>query len=389
MKSVFALTLLITGLLVTDNPAAEKTNLILLLADDLSATALSCYGGESVQTPVLDKLAAEGIRYTHCYSPALCMPSRTELLTGKYSHRNYVGRGHLAPGETNIASKLKKAGYATCQVEKWHLNINKGAMPPDVGFDEYYHTKLSHNYENPRIDINGEEVDVPGGYGPKVCQKYAFDFIARHKDQPFFLYYAIHLPHAPYHVPPGFDLGEKPSHQDKYFAMIEHMDAMVGELVDYLDSLALRERTLLVFLGDNGTPKGFRYRTNGRDLEGGKSSPLDSGTHVPMIVSWPGTAPTGVVTGNLVDFADFLPTALELAGENPRPAMKLDGRSFYRQLLGDPEAPVRDIAFKFGVKNGGKGAGPVNGYWARNQRWKLYYDGRLYDMEADPLEESP
>ena len=131
----------------TANAASiEKPNLILILADDLSASALSCYGGESVRTPVLDGMAEEGMRYSHCFSPALCMPSRTELLTGRYSHRNYLNRGNLAPGEANIASELKKAGYATCQVEKWHLNINGGAMPAQAGFDEYYHTKLAHNY---------------------------------------------------------------------------------------------------------------------------------------------------------------------------------------------------------------------------------------------------
>ena len=369
--------------------APENPNIVLILADDLSASVLSCYGGESVTTPVLDKLAAEGMRYTHCFSPAVCMPSRTELLTGKYSHRNYLGRGNVAPGEPTIASELKKAGYATCQLEKWHVEYKNGAIPTQAGFDEYYHVRLARNYPDPVVNENGTEKSYPGGYGPKVCQDHAFDFIRRNRDTPFFLYYAMHLPHAPFHVPPGSDLAEDAPKTEKYLAMVEHQDRMVGELVEFLDSQKLRERTLLIFIGDNGTPQEIRYQSNGREFQGGKARLVDAGTNVPMIVSWPGTAPQGVVTDNLVDFADFLPTAMEAAGRNVLPKLKLSGQSFYRQLLGDPEAPKRDYAFKFGVRNAGRGAGPSGGYWARNQRWKLYDDGRFYDIPADPDELNP
>ena len=367
----------------------EHPNIILILADDLSATALPCYGGESMKTPVLDRLAADGVRYTHCYSPQVCMPSRCELLTGKYGHRNFIGRGNVVPGETTIASMLKQRGYATCQVEKWHLELRGGAIPDQVGFDESYHTKLAHNYFDPVVDVNGTEESFEGGYGPHVCQEFAFDFIERHQQQPFFLYYAMHLPHAPYHVPPGFDLGDSPTNSEKYHAMVEHQDALVGQLVDYLESLKLRDRTLLIFTGDNGPPQGIQYRSEGHALEGGKGTLLDGGTHVPLIVNWPGTVPDGVVTDQLVDFADFLPTLMKAAGQSSRPAMKLDGQSFYRQLLGDPDAPSRKFAFKFGIRNGGKGALPVHGYWARTQRWKLYNDGRYYDLQSDLSEETP
>lgn len=378
---------------LADNPsrAASESppNIILILADDLSANVLSSYGGESARTPVLDQLATEGLRYTHCYSPQLCMPSRCELLTGKYSHRNFVGRGHVADGETTVASELKKAGYATCQIEKWHLNINGGAMPTQVGFDEYFHTKLAHNYFGPVVDVNGEVKTFKDGYGPKVCQSFAFDFIKRHRDQPFFLFYAMHLPHAPFHEPPGFDLVESPSNSEKYIAMVAHQDALIGDLVKHLESLQLRERTLLIFTGDNGTPHGIHYRANGNLHEGAKGALTDGGTHVPLIVNWPGTISKGLVTDALVDFADFLPTLMEAAGQSARPAMGLDGQSYYRQLLGDSEAPVRDACFKFGCQNGGKGAMPVHGYWARTQRWKLYNNGHFYDLRNDPGEERP
>lgn len=367
----------------------SKPNIILVLADDLSANVLSRYGGESVKTPVLDRLATEGMRFTHCYSPQLCMPSRCELLTGKYSHRNFVGRGNVAVGEATVASELKKAGYATCQIEKWHLNINGGAMPSQVGFDQYYHTKLAHNYFDPVVDVNGELKTFEGDYGPKVCQAFAFDFIKQHRKQPFFLFYAMHLPHAPFHEPPGFELGESPTNSEKYIAMVEHQDALIGDLVKHLETLQLRERTLLIFTGDNGTPHGIHYRANGLMHEGAKGALTDGGTHVPLIANCPGIVPKGVVTDTLVDFADFLPTLMEAAGQTPRPAMRLDGQSFYRQLLGDSEAPVRNACFKFGCQNGGKGAAPVHGYWARTQRWKLYNNGRLFDLQNDPGEQQP
>lgn len=369
--------------------AAQRPNIVLILADDLSATVLPDYGGQSVKTPVLDRLAAEGLRYTHCYSPQVCMPSRCELLTGKYSHRNFVGRGNVVAGETTIASELKKAGYATCQLEKWHLEFRGGAMPQQVGFDEYYHTKLAHNYFDPVVDVNGVMQTFDGGYGPSVCQQFAFDFINRNRKGPFFLYYAMHLPHAPYHVPPKFELSDDATDSEKYLTMVEHQDALVGELVDHLESLNLRERTLILFTGDNGTPHGIHYRSHDRMMEGGKGSLLDGGTHVPLIVNWPGEVPAGVVTDALVDFADFFPTLIEAAARRPRPAMNLDGQSFFRQLLGDTDALTRQFAFKFGCRNGGKGASPVHGFWARTQRWKLYNDGRFYDINRDPNEEDP
>lgn len=383
---------LLLSLLLTSASVAtpvERPNIIIVLADDLNAAVLGCYGGESARTPRLDKLAAEGMRYSHCYSPALCMPSRTELLTGKYSHHNYVGRGNIAIGEASIASELKKAGYATCQVEKWHLEMRNGAKPPQVGFDEYCHTRLAANYFDPVADVNGAEKSYPGGYGPRICQEFAFDFIRRHRERPFFIYYAMHLPHAGFHVPPGFDLGPNPSASQLYAAMVEYQDAMVGELVDLLDSLKLRERTLLFFTGDNGTPKEISYQSRGRTMKGGKGTMSDGGTHVPLIVSWPGTVPSGVVADQLVDFADFLPTAMEAAGRSPQPSMGLDGQSFFRQLSGDPKAPARRFAFKFGCQNASEGANPMNGYWARTQRWKLYGDGRFYDVLNDPDEALP
>lgn len=369
--------------------AGEKPNIILVLADDLSARALSCYGGQSVRTPVLDRLASDGMRFTHCYSPPLCMSSRTELLTGKYSHRNYVGRGNVAAGEATIASELGKVGYATCQIEKWHLNIRRGAMPPEAGIDEFYHTKLAHNYADPVVNVNGTEQTFPGGYGPEVCQQFAFDFIRRHRDKPFFLYYAMHLPHAPYHVPPGAGLSEGASNTERYHAMVEHLDLMMGELLEKLDSFNLRERTLLIFTGDNGTPRGIQYRSGGQSLEGQKGKMVDGGTHVPLIIYWPETAPTGVTSDALIDFADFFPTLLDVAEIQSKPGMMLDGHSFHRQLLGGADAPAREWAFKFGCQNAEKGAKPAGGYWARTQRWKLYGDGRFFDMEHDPFEEQP
>ncbi|MEM7699586.1 MAG: sulfatase-like hydrolase/transferase, partial [Verrucomicrobiota bacterium] len=383
---VCAFTLTGCGLSASEANPSERPNIIIALADDISAAMLSCYGGESVKTPILDGLAAEGIRFTNCFAPPLCMPARCELLTGLYSHRNFLGRGNVAIGERTIASLLKEVGYTTCQVEKWHLNIRNGAMPPDVGFDEYYHSKLAHNYEDPIFDENGTESSYPGGYGPEVARDHAFDFIERNVDRPFFLYWGMHLPHSPYHDPPGSDQNSRSNYTEKYFAMVEHLDYRIDELIQFLETHSLRRKTILIFLGDNGTPKGFTYQSGGLTLAGGKASLMDSGTLVPMIVNWPGTITGGQVDQAPVDFADFLVTAGHLAGMKPRSITNTDGISLLPRFFETATGPQRSIAFKFGVQNGGKGAGPSGGYWARTSRWKLYEDGRFFDMRTDPLE---
>ena len=335
MPHAILLSVLLAG---TAEPAAgpvRRPNVVLVVADDLSARVLGCYGGESVETPVLDDLAAAGARFDHGYANPICMPSRYELMTGKLVTRGYVGRGNLAAGEATVASRLRAAGYATCQVGKWHLDVAGGADPGEA----------------------------------------------------FFLYYAMHLPHAPYHVPPGATLPADAPRGEKYLAMVAYQDRLVGELVDRLEALRLGEHTLLLFVGDNGTPHGITYRSGGREREGGKGSLRDAGTHVPLIVNRPGRVPAGTVSDVPVDLCDFLPTILETAG--PEVPGAIDGKSFAAVWDEGSDSPPREVSLKFGVRNGGKGATPIGPYWARTPRWKLSRDGALHDMAADPDEQRP
>ncbi len=357
----------------------SRPNVLLILADDLGYDGLGCYGNTHFKTPTLDRLAAEGMRFNHCYSAPLCKPSRTQLLTGRYNHRNFVGRGHLPPGSATIASVLKASGYATCLASKWHLQTDNGALPGGSGFDEWYWSLLFANYYDPVIDINGNEKTFKGGYGPDIRMDLTLDFIERHKDQPWFVYAAMHLPHAPEHSPPGANLPATATKSEQYAAMLAYQDTLIGKLVAKLDTLKIRDNTLIIFLGDNGTPKYVSYPFQGETRKGGKGSLTDGGTHVPMIVNWPARLKPGQVSDALVDFSDFLPTLAAACGADaPR---NVDGRSFLPLLTGDAYTP-REWAFLYGCEN----SGASRSYWARDQRWKLYRANRLFDLKADPAE---
>jgi arylsulfatase A len=219
--------------------------------------------------------------------------------------------------------------------------------------------------------------------------------MTRNKNGPFFLYYPMILPHWPFEPTPDsedWDLevaGVPGAHGDpKYFAdMVAYADKMVGKITAHLDKLGIRENTLVLFTSDNGTYEGITSRFNGRDYRGGKGTMSNAGTHVPLIASWPGTVPAGGVNDDLVDFSDFLPTLAELARVKLPKRPTLDGRSFAPQLLGKPGVP-REWIYCWYYPNGRVGE-QGGGESARTRRYKLYPDGRFYDLLADELEETP
>ncbi len=373
----------------------SRPNILFILADDLSANCLSAYGNDWAKTPTLDRLAAEGAVFTHCYSTPLCMPSRTELMTGKYTHRNF--NGGMPKGEKTIAQTLKAQGYVTCQISKWHMNFRGGQLPSEAGFDEWYWSELENNYgklanQTKRglvINENGKEVVYPDGYGPDIRTDITLDFMTRHKDQPMFIYAAMHLPHDPMHVPPGFTVPEHPEksipyYRDRYMAMIEQQDKEIGRMLDKLDELGIRNNTIVLFSGDNGTPQGIFYPFQGKTINGGKGKMIDAGTRVPLIANWPGKIAAGTRLDDLVDFSDFFATFADAAGAPRSVWAGTDGVSFLPRLFGQPGTP-REWAFLFYKNNRGK---PI-GCWARTREWKLYGDGRLYDLRADPDEAQP
>jgi len=376
--------------------APDRPNILLIMADDIGREVLGCYGGQSYKTPNLDKLAAEGMRFTHCYSQPVCSPSRVKIMTGRYGFRTTEKWGHIPPGERTFGHVLGAAGYATAAAGKWQMCLlkrNPGHLKK-TGFDEscVFGWHEGARYHDPFVYWNGKPRRLEGKYGPDVYCDFLIDFMTRNRNTPFLAYFPMALAHAisdDFTPPPAKGPGGK---YQSYKELAETMDVIVGRLVKALDDLGLRKKTLILYTTDNGSPGSFitdvrgrkyiktpiRSMWNGREVRGGKGSMTDAGTRVPLIANWPGTTPAGKVCDDLIDFSDFLPTLAELASAPLPEGVTVDGRTFAPQLGGKKGAP-RPWCF-----TGYRGKA-----WARTKRWKLYRSGKLYDMDADPGEKRP
>ncbi len=381
------------------NKKAKQPNIILIMADDLGYEGLSCYGSASYQTPFLDELARTGARFVHAYSQPLCTPSRVQIMTGRYNHRNYSVFGILDPQERTFGHMLKQAGYATCVVGKWQLYTSDalreqdiwGTLPEDAGFDDYclWHLKTRESrYADPIIEVKGQPSRVfTDQYGPDIFVDYMDGFMEKHRSEPFFVYFPMALTHSPFVPTPdsaGWQ-GDRHKSDNKYFAdMIAHMDKLIGRIVQKVDALGLRENTLILFTTDNGTHRNITSRMNdGTEIKGGKGFPADAGTRVPLIANWTGTIPEGLVLDDLIDFSDFLPTLAEVSGAR-LPDVTIDGRSFAPQLRGGKGNP-REWIYCYYAGREVLNVPPTQ--FARDKRWKLYDDGRLFDIDSDVLEQ--
>jgi len=373
--------------------ATQPPNIILIMADDFGYECVTANGGESYQTPNLDRLAAEGVRFEQCHVPPLCTPTRVQLMTGRYNVRNYLNFGTLPRTETTFAHLMKKAGYATAICGKWQLGREKDA-PQHFGFDEallWQHTRRPPRFANAGLELNGVEKEYPqGSYGPKLINDFALDFVTRNQKQPFFLYYPMILTHSPYQPTPDSPdwdpqaMGESKS-DPKFFAdMVAYMDKMIGRLDAKLGELGIRDNTLLMFLGDNGTGRGLTSRFKGADYPGGKGSTTVRGTHVPFIASWPAMAKQGLVCTDLISAADFLPTICTAAGVSVPEGS--DGVSFLPQLKGLPGTPRESIYTWYSPR---QQADIKVKEFAFDHHHKLYRSGELYDLRMDPDETSP
>lgn len=382
-------------------PSEKKPNILLILADDLGYECLGVNGGESYKTPNLDKLAAGGMRFDHAYAQPLCTPTRVQLMTGQSNARNYVGFGKLDPQSPTFANILKQAGYKTAMAGKWQLGKNPD-HPRNAGFDEHLlwqHTlprmdaeKADTRYGNPILERDGKPVSAAeGAYGPDLTLEFACDFMSRHKDGPFLLYYSDILSHCPKVPTPDSPEWASANGRSKnykgdvrFFAdMVAHMDKNVGRLVAKLDELGIRENTLLLFVGDNGCDAPVVSRWRGQDIKAGKGKPTRAGMHVPLIANWPGVIPPGSVCDELVDTTDFVPTLCEVAAAPLPKGVPFDGVSFFPILRGEKGQPRESIYSWYSATLANLHES------AFNKRFKLYSDGRFYDMDADPLEQSP
>ena len=377
--------------------AAEKPNILLILSDDVGTEVLGCYGGQSYKTPHLDNLAKTGMRFEHCYSMPVCHPSRLCMLTGCYPFRwGKVSWGKF-PKEAEqktIAQALKQQGYHTAVAGKWQLTLLKKNLqhPHQLGFDEYslFGWHEGARYYHPKIWQNGKlREDVANKYGPDVYADFIIDFMKKYQKEPFFIFYSMALCHdVTDDLKEPVPFGPQ-GRYDSYAEMVSAMDRQIGKVVGALDEMNLRKNTLILFVGDNGTPKGSYISIrngkmikepvvsirNNQSVPGGKGELTNAGTNVPLLANWKGTIPGGEVVSDLVDFSDFLPTSVSLAGGKPASAWQLDGSSFHTRLLGNQEVP-RTWAY----------AESRNRFFVRTQDWKLYSDGKLFHIKQDPLE---
>jgi len=382
-------------------------NIIFIMADDLGYECLGVNGATSYDTPHLDALAANGVNFKHCYSTPLCTPSRVQVMTGRYSFRNYEGFCFLNPAETTFANSLQDAGYATAIAGKWQLGGGASRLA-GFGFGEHCVNNMGVDHEapnqlaggryaNPLMYVNGAflpDDDIEGKYGPDICNEFALDFIERNRTRPFFLYYPMLLVHAPFQPTPDSPEWSDPELRQKrdprfYKDMVEYADMLLGRIIDKLRELDLLDTTLIMFTGDNGTPKQIATGTQHGSVQGGKGYMPDAGTHVPLVASLGSRSPEGAASDDLVDFTDMFPTIADAAGAPMPEDVIIDGQSILPQICGEP-GTSREWAFcHYDPMVPFADWQAQSGRWARTQRYKLYNDGRFYDVPADAFEQSP
>ncbi|MBP7140877.1 MAG: sulfatase [Opitutaceae bacterium] len=375
------------GLLIAGFPihaaTSDHPNIVFILCDDLGIDDLHCYGRPDHQTPHLDQLAREGMRFTSAYcAQPICSPSRAGLLTGKTPARLHLttylpGRADspaqklLHPiirqevdlSEKSMARYFKQAGYVTAAIGKWHIG-GKGYGPEEHGFD---------------VVLGGPNKTTPsateGSKGEFGLTRSAEKFLEEHRDQPFLLYLAHYTPHIPYAATPEQTAAHKDAFEPVYAAVISSMDKAVGQLLAKLDALHLRENTIVVFTSDNGglhVPEANHQRvTHNTPYRAGKGYLYEGGLRIPLIVRWPGHLAAGVTVDTPIINTGWIPTLLELAGQ-PAPS-GLDAGSFASILKDPATSPEQTFLWHFPHYNnqGGRPGGAV-----REGDWKLieYYD---------------
>ena len=369
MKFTSTLTILVGLLLGAFTAQAnDQPNIILIMADDMGYEALSSNGSESCKSPNLDKLAAKGVRFTNCFSNPICTPSRVKLMTGQYNVRNYVKFGWLDREQTTFAHQLKAAGYATAIAGKWQLGRDKDS-PQHFGFEQsclWQHTRsgrsnedgknIDRRFVNPQLEFNGVEKDFTNGeYGPQVCTDFICDFIDKNKKKPFLVYYPMILTHCPFDPTPDSTdwdpkrlgsttyKGDRNDPQRHFRDMVAYADKAVGQIVSQLEKSGVRDNTLIIFTGDNGTDTPIVTPWNGKKVVGGKGTMSDTGTRVPLIVNWPaGIRKAGRVVDDLVEFTDVFPTICEVTTAKLPKNHPGDGASIVPVLRNQADARRKD-----------------------------------------------
>ena len=353
--------------------AVERPNILIILTDDQGTIDANCYGSTDLRTPNIDRLAATGVRFTQAYAHTVCCPARAALMTGRHPQRGGVHHWtqgdlngpdgiNMALGEVTLAEALKPAGYRTALYGKWHLGAHRDFGPKKQGFDEFFGIRdgFIDNYNHYFLHGSGfhdlyegiKPVKAPGKYFPELMVQRSLKFIMQNKDRPFLLYVPFNIPHYPEQALKRFEVVYKdiadPARRS-YAAIVSTTDHYIGQIVDKLEALGLRENTIIIFMSDNGHseetgnrirvdnhrsgyPKGHFYGASGGGSTGKwigqKGSFLEGGVRVPAIISYPAKLPKGEVRGQIITAMDWFPTVLDLCGvQQPSNSSKLDGHS--------------------------------------------------------------
>ncbi len=372
----------------------KPANILIILCDDVGYGEFGFQGSKDIPTPNIDSIARNGIRFKQGYvSGPYCSPTRAGLLTGRYQTRyghEFNGQGPkfgLPLSERTLADMLKRLGYATCVIGKWHLGFDAQFRPMQRGFDEFYGTLANTPYFHPRNFVDSRlspevrEVADPNFYTTEAYADRALDWLDRHRKGPWFLYLPFNAQHAPLEAPQKYldrFANIKDPMRRKFAAIMSAMDDAVGRVLAKIRELGQEEDTLIVFLSDNGGPTMQTTSGNG-PLRGFKATTLEGGVRVPFCMQWKGRLPAGKDYDHPIIQLDLLPTCLAAAGGSAQPDWKLDGVNLLPYLTGEIKERPHDVFFwRFGEQ------------WAiRKGDWKLVVsriDGpepRLFNLAAD------
>ena len=370
---------------VPANPAARKPNVIIIYTDDQGSVDAGCYGSD-IQTPNIDRLADQGVRFTRMYAPApVCSPSRAGLLTGRYPLRagmqSNVGPGSEGmPGsQVTIAETFKAAGYATAHIGKWHLGWHDTSDPLGQGFDHsfghmggcidnYSHFFYWNGPNRHDLVRNRKEVFMDGQHFGDLMVYEAAGFIAEHREEPFFMYYAINAPHYPYQGSTKWldEYADTEYPRNLYSAFTSFTDEKIGELIEELELQEIRDDTIIIYQSDHGHSVEVRAHSGGGDngpYRGHKFTLFEGGIRVPSVISWPGHIPEGEVRNQTVHGSDWLPTVAKLA-DIPLIQKDIDGQDISDVILKNTKQDTRTLHWQMGMSD--------KAHWAvMRGPWKL------------------
>ena len=381
----------------------QKPNIVYIFADDLGYGDLSCYGAKDINTPNIDQIAKQGIKFTEFYSASsVCSPSRAALLTGRYPQRMGINTVFFPESFTGIPDTeitipeiLKEKGYATGIVGKWHLGHHYQYLPLQQGFDEYFGIPYSNDMESV-VYMRGNEVEsykVKQQYITKTYTKEAQKFITKNKDNSFFLYIAHSMPHVPLYASEEF-IGT--SKRGLYGDVVQELDWSVGQILKSLREHGILENTLIVFSSDNGPWLAMKEDGGSAgDLREGKTFTFDGGMKVPTVAMWKNRIPQGIINNEVASQMDWFPTIANITGSSIPKGLVIDGLDISKVLTDKGNRKNSDLLFLDGKQLQGYRSGqwkvklPYKGF--RGNKWKQLvkaHDTLLFNLNTDPGEKN-